>query len=65
MSELNILEDHRPGLIGRIAELHALSYSRHWRCGSFFEAKVAAALSEFVSRCVSRFNFFAKFRETT
>lgn len=50
MSELNIQEGYRPGLIGRIAELHAVYYSRHWRFGSFFEAKVASGLSEFVNR---------------
>ena len=39
-----------PGAIGRIAELHALYYSREWGFGKFFEAKVAAELAGFVSR---------------
>jgi GNAT superfamily N-acetyltransferase len=39
-----------PGAIGRIAEMHATYYHRHWGFGLFFEAKVAADLSEFLSR---------------
>lgn len=39
-----------PGAIGRVAELHALYYSAHWGFGLFFEAKVAAGLSEFLQR---------------
>ncbi|MCB1755093.1 MAG: GNAT family N-acetyltransferase [Gammaproteobacteria bacterium] len=50
MNELNIVTAYRPGLIGRIAELHALYYSREWRFGHFFEAKVATELSEFINR---------------
>jgi GNAT superfamily N-acetyltransferase len=38
-----------PGAIGRVTELHALYYSRHWQFGLFFEAKVAKELSEFLS----------------
>ena len=39
-----------PGAIGRIAELHALYYSRHWQFGLFFEAKVASEMSAFLQR---------------
>lgn len=39
-----------PGAIGRVAELHATHYHRHWGFGLFFEAKVATELSEFLSR---------------
>ena len=44
------IKGYVPGTIGRIAELHALYYSREWGFGKFFEAKVATELSEFVSR---------------
>jgi ribosomal protein S18 acetylase RimI-like enzyme len=39
-----------PGAIGRVAELHALYYGRHWGFGLFFEAQVAAGLAEFLQR---------------
>jgi ribosomal protein S18 acetylase RimI-like enzyme len=39
-----------PGAIGRVVELHAAYYSRNWQFGLFFEAKVAAGLSEFLQR---------------
>jgi len=39
-----------PGAIGRVTELHASYYSKHWDFGLFFEAKVAAELSEFLRR---------------
>ena len=41
---------YQPGAIGRIAEMHAAYYHRHWRFGLFFEAKVATELAEFLSR---------------
>ncbi len=37
-----------PGAIGRVAELHALYYSRNWDFGLFFEARIATELSEFL-----------------
>jgi len=39
-----------PGAIGRVAELHASYYSKTWNFGLYFEAKVAAELSEFLRR---------------
>jgi GNAT superfamily N-acetyltransferase len=39
-----------PGAIGRIAEMHATYYHRHWGFGLFFEAKVATELAEFLGR---------------
>jgi uncharacterized membrane protein YhhN/GNAT superfamily N-acetyltransferase len=39
-----------PGAIGRVAELHGVYYHAHWGFGLFFEAKVAAGLSEFFQR---------------
>jgi len=38
------------GSIGRVAELHGTYYHDHWGFGPFFEAKVAAELSEFIGR---------------
>ena len=45
-----ILQGYIPGAIGRIAELHASYYHPNWGFGLFFEAKVSAELSEFLSR---------------
>lgn len=39
-----------PGVIGRVAELHAKYYAAHWNFGPFFEAKVAAELAGFIQR---------------
>ncbi|MBA4356277.1 MAG: GNAT family N-acetyltransferase [Humidesulfovibrio sp.] len=39
-----------PGAIGRVAEMHALYYSRHWKFGLYFEARIAAGLAEFMQR---------------
>jgi GNAT superfamily N-acetyltransferase len=41
---------YNPGAIGRIAEMHAKYYSRHWGFDVFFEAKVAGDLSGFMGR---------------
>ena len=38
-----------PGIIGRVAELHALYYAENWNFSSFFEGKVAAELSQFIA----------------
>jgi|MudIll2142460700_1097286.scaffolds.fasta_scaffold27297_4 GNAT superfamily N-acetyltransferase len=39
-----------PGAIGRITELHATYYKKHWDFDLFFEAKVATELSGFLGR---------------
>ena len=49
MDDLHI-KGYVPGAIGRIAELHALYYHRHWQFGLYFEAKVASELSAFLCR---------------
>jgi GNAT superfamily N-acetyltransferase len=49
MNEVKIT-GYRPGAIGRITELHALYYSRHWKFGLFFEAKVAGEMGDFLRR---------------
>lgn len=50
MERITIATGWVPGVIGRITELHGAYYARHWGFGSFFEAKVAAGLAEFVQR---------------
>ena len=42
--------DYRPGAIGRITELHARYYHRHWGFGLFFERKVATEMAAFFGR---------------
>ena len=44
------LSGYVPGAIGRIAELHAIYYHKHWGFSVFFESKVATELSEFLRR---------------
>jgi GNAT superfamily N-acetyltransferase len=39
-----------PGTVGRVVEMHAEYYHRHWGFGLFFEAKVATELAEFLCR---------------
>jgi len=39
-----------PGAIGRITEIHALYYKKHWDFDLFFESKVATEMSEFLNR---------------
>lgn len=49
--KVTIVSGYRPGTIGRIADLHATYYARHWNFGLFFEAKVASELSAFLTSC--------------
>jgi GNAT superfamily N-acetyltransferase len=37
-----------PGLLGRVTELHASYYHRHWGFDLFFETKVAGELADFL-----------------
>lgn len=39
-----------PGLVGRVAEMHADYYARQWNFTSFFETRVASEMSEFINR---------------
>ncbi len=41
---------YRPGVIGRITELHAGYYHQHWDFGLFFESKIASELAAFLGR---------------
>lgn len=47
---VEIVPGYRPGMIGRIAEMHGCFYAREHQFGSFFEAKVAAGLADFSGR---------------
>jgi len=50
LSGIKINKGYIPGAIGRIAELHGRYYHQHWEFDSYFEAKVATGLSEFINR---------------
>ncbi|MEW6377799.1 MAG: GNAT family N-acetyltransferase [Thermodesulfobacteriota bacterium] len=45
-----IFAEYIPGMIGRVAELHATYYHTNWGFGLFFETRIATELSEFLSR---------------
>ena len=45
-----IISGYRPGIIGRIVEMHATFYARHAGFGRFFEAQVAGGLAGFAGR---------------
>jgi len=47
---LEIRRGHPPALIGEIVAAHARWYAAHWGFGLAFEAKVAAALAEYMAR---------------
>ncbi|MBW1689349.1 MAG: GNAT family N-acetyltransferase [Deltaproteobacteria bacterium] len=49
-SKIRINRGYIPGSIGRIIEIHGAYYGEHWGFGSFFEAKVASELAEFIAR---------------
>lgn len=41
---------YTPGVVGRIAEMHANFYSKHSGFGQFFESQVASGVADFVGR---------------
>ena len=45
-----ISSGYMPGLVGRVAEMHAAFYSQHVGFGQFFESKVASGIAEFAGR---------------
>lgn len=49
-TRFQITSGYRPGLIGRVAEMHASFYSRHSGFGQFFESQVATGVAEFAGR---------------
>jgi GNAT superfamily N-acetyltransferase len=50
MAQPEINGGYRPGVIGRIVELHGTYYAAHWGFGAFFEARMARELGEFIDR---------------
>ncbi|WP_248798435.1 helix-turn-helix domain-containing GNAT family N-acetyltransferase [Pseudomonas sp. MWU13-2105] len=49
-SPIKISSGYRPGLVGRVTEMHATFYARHSGFGQFFESQVAMGLADFVGR---------------
>lgn len=49
-SSITVATGYRPGLIGRVAEMHASFYSAHSGFGQFFESQVAHGIAEFAGR---------------
>lgn len=49
-SRVQITLGYRPGLIGRMTQMHASYYSRHAGFGQFFESRVATNIAEFAGR---------------
>lgn len=49
-SSFNICVGYRPGLVGRVTEMHAAYYSQYAGFGQFFESQVATGIADFVSR---------------
>jgi len=50
MNDVEIRKGYVPGAIGRVVDLHGTYYHAQWGFGSFFEAKVASELAEFINR---------------
>lgn len=49
-SSVTVTTGYRPGLVGRIVEMHAAFYSTHSQFGQFFESQVATGVAEFAGR---------------
>lgn len=49
-SDVAIRFGYRPGLVGRVAEMHGAFYARHSGFGQFFESQVASGVAEFAGR---------------
>lgn len=49
-SFIHVRSGYRPGLIGRVVEMHASFYARHSGFGQFFESQVATGIAEFAGR---------------
>ena len=49
-SPIKVVAGYRPGMVGRIAEMHAAYYSVHSGFGQFFESQVASGVAEFAGR---------------
>ena len=55
-NSIKICSGYLPGLVGRVAEMHAVFYSRHSGFGQFFESQVASGVAEFVGRLNEPYN---------
>lgn len=53
---IELRQGYQPGVVGRVAEMHARFYSRTAGFGQFFESLVAAGMAEFVLRLDSARN---------
>lgn len=51
-----IKQGYRPGIIGRIVEMHASYYSKHAGFGAAFETRVAGGLADFAARLAAPVN---------
>lgn len=49
MKDFKTIIGYAPGVIGRVAELHAAYYAHEWSFGHYFEGKVATELSGFIN----------------
>ena len=49
-TEIRLIEGYSPGVIGRIAQMHAVYYAREWGLGAFLEAKIARDCAGFIDR---------------
>ena len=49
-TDIRLAAGYRPGVIGRIAEMHAVYYAREWSFGAFLEAKIARDCAAFIDR---------------
>ena len=50
---VHIEQGYRPGVIGRVVDMHARFYARAAGFGAYFESKVASGLAEFCARPAS------------
>lgn len=46
-ARIDIVTGYRPGMIGRITQMHGEYYAKHYEFGHFFESKVAAGWRSF------------------
>ncbi|MGO9412410.1 MAG: GNAT family N-acetyltransferase [Spirochaetia bacterium] len=44
----SLIEGYRPGIIGRIVELHGMYYAREWGVGAEFESLMAREVCDFI-----------------
>ncbi|AOO64716.1 bifunctional helix-turn-helix transcriptional regulator/GNAT family N-acetyltransferase [Sulfurospirillum halorespirans] len=50
LNAITLDSGYRPGVVGRVTEMHATFYAHSSHFGQFFESKVAMGMAEFVSR---------------